>query len=236
MQNPLFAGLTAYALSSAKSSASEHFQPRLLHLLKDLKMSRDWEDLPWYSEMKEECGQIPAASFVDLQADFSDRLARADLNQLLAFGAALRIELLVASAPATKHKLVNVFATYVMQWEDGKQVEYNCRPYNLPADRIEVPTLARIARMFTERFIETACERPGLDAYYEHVAAPFNQDAFLELMNVLSRYVGAIPAEQQGIYESIVVRLLHQFGPAPEAAAEAEGPSIEPTGGGGGFC
>jgi hypothetical protein len=235
MQNPLFAGLVVYALNTAKSSRVEHFQPRLLHLLKDLKMHSEWEDLPWYPEIMKEWGQIPATVLIDLRAGFRSALLKADLNDLLTFGTAIRLQLMIDNAPLTRHKLVNLYATYVMQWEDGRQVEYTCRPYRISTDCIEIATAAKLTRTFAEHFIEAISERPGLDDYYENVAKPFDEDIFLELMEVLSRHVDTMPEAQQADYRNTVIRLQHAFGPAPELAEYSEETPAEPLEGDGGF-
>jgi len=234
MQNPLFTGLVVYALNSAESSAVEHFQPRLLHLLKDLKITSDWEELPWYEGAMKSWSQIPPEVFIDLLSGFREAMVQADLNQLLALGTAVRLELMVSNAQPTEHKVVNVFATYTVQWEDGRQVEYNCRPHNIAVERIEVPILAKLSRMFSEHFIEAMCERPGLDSYYANVAKPFDEDAFLELMQFLTDHVEKMPEEQQADYQNIIVRMTHQFGPAPDLSPTETKP-IEPIEGGGGF-
>jgi len=235
MQNPLFTGLVAYALNSSQSSASEHFQPRLLHLLKDLKMSNEWEELPWYPQVLENWGQIPPEVFIDLLADFRNVMAQAELDQLMSFGAAIRVELIVTNAPPLKYKIENIFATYTVQWVDGMQVEYNCRPYGLTEGSVEIPTVAKLSRLFSERFIDAAAERPGLDAYYEGVARPFSEDAFLEMMEVMREYVEKMPVEQQEDYQHVMTRMHHQFAPPPELQSPGGDTPLEPTDGGGGF-
>jgi hypothetical protein len=235
MQNPLFTGLVSYALNSAESSASEHFQPRLLHLLKDLKMAEDWEELPWYPTIKQSWSQVPSEVFVDLLADFKHVMGQAELNQLMSFGAAIRIELIITNSPPLAYKVVNIFATYTVQWADGQQVEYNCRPYGLEAGGIDIAQAAKLSRMFSERFIEAAAERPGLDAYYTEVAKPFNQEAFLELMHHLHGHIEKMPIEQQEDYQHVLTRLNHQFGPPPELQSPGGDTPLEPTNGGGGF-
>lgn len=236
MQNPLFVGLVVYALNTAKSSQVEHFQPRLLHLLKDLKIHSEWEDLPWYPEVMKEWEQIPAMIRLDLQSELRATMLKAELNDLLTFGTAIRLQLMIDNAPPTRHKLTNLYAMYVLRWEDGRQIEYVCRPHNMRVERIEIDTLAKLTRLFSERFIESVSERPGLDEYFEQAAKPFDEDIFLELMDVLSQYVDTMPEVQQSAYLSMITRLMHSFGPPAELSPECkEETPLEPLEGDGGF-
>jgi hypothetical protein len=235
MQNPLYAGLVAYALATSQTSHVGHFQPRLLELVKDLKMTEDWDELSWYARVYQSwSNQVEPTALIDLLVEFRQLLRRIEIEQLIAFGLAIRQELIVAQAPSLQYRVKTVFATYTVQWEDGLQVEYNCRPFGLESGRVDLPFLQHLLAMFGDQFLEAAVTEPGLDAYHDQVAKPFDPEKFQELLKVMEAHVNAMAAAEREAYQHILIRVRHQFGPGPQVKLPREQP-LEFIPGDGGF-
>jgi hypothetical protein len=235
MHNPLLVGLVAFALRTSDSISLTHFNPRLLHLLKDLVITDDWDQLPWYAELHNDwMNRIPAEVFTDLIVEFKETMSRIDPEHLLPIGAMIRMDLLVDNAPAIGYPIKTMYSTFTVQWEDGLQIEYNCRPFNLNGPSLNIPLLAKLSHLFADQFAE-ACIQPGLDTFHDQVAKPFEQEKFQELLQVLDAHVNAKNATDREAYKHILIRLQHQFGSGPEVQMPSESQPLEFIEGEGGF-
>lgn len=228
-------GLVSYALKTSESIGLGHFQPRMLSLLKDMKMASDFEDLPWYSEVYEAWNeQISRDVFPDLLTEFTEIIDQIQPEQLLPVCADIRTQLLVDNAQPLNYELSNCYATFTVQWKDGLQVEYNCRPFNIRGSQLGLPMLARLSHLFADQFIEAAVQ-PGLDTFHDQVAKPFDSEKFQELMKVLEAHINGMDASEREPYQAILVRLHHQFGPGPNVQMQQEQKPLEFVDGKGGF-
>lgn len=235
MHHPMLVGLVAYALNTSESIGLGHFQPRMLEVLKDLKIADNFEDLPWYNAVFETWQEkIPGDVFPDMLTEFTQLIDQTTPEQLIQACVAIRTELLVENAQPLNYPIKNVYGTFTVQWEDGLQVEYNCRPFNIKGGAIGIPLIARLSHMFADQFIEASVQ-PGLDTFHDQVAKPFDQEKFQDLMKILEAHINGLDASEREPYQHIVARFHHQFGPGPQVQMPQEGKPLEFIDDGGGF-
>lgn len=235
MHNPLLVGLVAYALRTSQSIHQSHFQPHFLELTKDLKMSDDWEQLPWYPQLYQDWAErLEGESLLDLLMDFKAMFEEIQPEQLIPAGQEIRIRLLVDNSGPISYKIKSVHGTFTVQWQDGTQIEYNCRPLGIENVDFSLPMVTKLAHLFADQFVEASVQ-PGLDTFHDQVAKPFDPEKFKELMQVLQDHIMAKEAAERDDYMHVYIRLNHQFGPGPNMKMRGEEHPLEFIEGSGGF-
>ena len=235
MHNPLLVGLVAYALRTSQSVHQSHFQPHFLELVKDLRMSENWDELPWYADLHQDwVDRIETEAFLELLSDFKAMFGEILPEQLIPPGQEIRLRILVDNAKPISYKITSVYGTFTVQWEDGTQIEYNCRPLGAEKVVFNTQMIAKLSHLFADQFVEASVQ-PGLDTFHDQVAKPFDPEKFSDLMKILQDHIQGLDAADREDYMHIFIRLNHQFGPGPDMQMQGEDPPLEFIEGGGGF-
>lgn len=230
MDNLLFVALVAYALKSGDDIALPTFQRRILGLLKDLRI-KEWEDIPWIEEFtktveaaKEELPEI-IAEFLEMVSDYSD-------EELVTEASEIRLGFLINSVPDPDNPVKSLQCTYTILWEDGKLVDYICKPFGL-TETLSIESLAKLSEIFMEQFVES-CVHPGLDLFHNRSAKKLSDEKLKDLIGVMYAYVNEMEASQRAPYEDVIKRVQHRL----LSVHEFEPPSNNPVSvlpGNGGF-
>ena len=235
MHNPMLVAVVAHALKTCGGRSSQQFQSHILSLLKALKAANSLEDVEWYDSVYADLSsKVPGELLPDIIIDFCEILGQIQAEQLIPACNNIRIELWIENCQPLHYTIKSVYATFTVQWVDGLQVEYNCRPFNIKPSQLEIPGIAHLSHLFADQFIEASVQ-PGLDTFHDQVAKPFDLEKFEELTQVMQKWVNEKPAAEREDYQHILVRLCHQFGPGPEIKLLADNKPLEFIEDGGGF-
>ena len=75
-----------------------------------------------------------------------------------------------------------------------------------------MPVLTKLTQIFADQFGE-ALLRPGLDAFHDQVATPFDALKFEEMVSAMLEYVNAMPADRREPYMQVYQRIINAFRP-----------------------
>lgn len=221
MDNLLFVALVAYALKTGDDVALPTFQRRILGLLKDLRVN-EWEDIPWIEEFtktievdKENLPEI-IAEFLEMVHEFSD-------EELAVEASEIRLGFLINSVSDPDEPVKHVQCTYTILWEDGKLVDYICKPFGLEGP-LSIESIAKLSEIFMDQFVES-CVHPGLDLFHNKSAKKLSDEKLKELIGVMHDYVNALDASLRSSYTDVINRIQHRL----SSSHEFEPPSVNPV-------
>lgn len=214
MNNLVYVALVAFALKTAKTTASHHFEERFMDLLDDVREAgMQWDDLPWYDDFIATIS-LDEAQVSEMFMDFHENLDKYGIQDLLFDANEIRQELMVEAAPPFKTEVSKFMCTFTIEWVDGTTVDYVCRPFGT-ARSLDLDMLNRLTHLFTGQFLESMLH-PSLDVFHDQSARPFPQDKFEELIGVLHEYISKMDNSERGPYSDVVKRLEHRFKVDPE--------------------
>jgi hypothetical protein len=214
--NPLFRALVSYALDAMPSLATADFVNFIQKLLEGSKQAysaEEWEaeEPDWFDELlayqRKEVGD---EKFEELLGDYREMLAANSIDALVPIAIHLRTEIQLEQAPKPVYRLKDVHVVYHMSWDDGMTAEYNCRPFSPENLDLTVPVLSKLSQVFADQFGE-ALIRPGLDAFHDQVATPFDMPKFEELVATMLEYINSMPADRREPYKQIWRRITNAF-------------------------
>lgn len=237
MRNTLFTGLVAYFIQDQPDSTLSSFQEAMLQGLMALCKSETPQILSWYEDLESYWQEHLSHDEIEEQLEeFTTLFEVLSPEDLMTLALKCRTDIMLEDQPPLVYEVKNVYVTYTFQWEDGYQVEYNCRPLLPTQNRIlfGTPFVSDLTHLFNRQVNEMLLS-PGLDNLHDQSAHPFDAEKFKELLGALHTYVNLMPGTDREPYMDLVSRLTHQFGPGPALTmAEKEQP-LEWLNNGGGF-
>lgn len=238
MIHPLFTGFVAFVMQELPDYALENFQNSMLKRLTAFQESETPQLLDWYEDLESYWREHLTDEVIDEDLEaFNVLLSAIDIEELMQLSLIIRRDLSAEDLPDLVNTVKAFSATYTLEWEDGRRLEYNCKPISLQEKlRFETPMLLDLALVFDRQIAETLIS-PGPDTLYEQAARPYDVAKYDELMNVLQNYIAQKPGGDRDPYIDVLARVMHQFGPAPklELIVESEDDTIEWLDNGGGF-
>lgn len=220
MDNLLFVALVAYTLKTGDDIALPAFQRRILGLLKELRI-KEWEDIPWIEEFTKTL-ETDKDDLPEIIANFLATINEISDEELTVEASEIRLGFLINSVPDPDQPIKHIQCTYTILWEDGKLVDYICKPFGL-TDSLSVESIAKLSEIFMEQFIES-CVHPGLDLFHNKSAKKLSDDKLKELIGVLHDYVNALDASVRTPYEDVIKRIRHRL----LSSHEFEPPGMDP--------
>lgn len=214
--NPLFRVLVAYAMQAMPELDTNGFATFVGTLLKASKeqAAEDWlsaEEPDWWEEFQAYQAEELGEEGIEAAADsYKDVLRNNSVEALIPMALHARSELQLERAPKPAYRLRSIHATFHMAWEDGLRAEYTCRPFGVDRLDMTVPMVTRLSQVFADQFGE-ALLSPGLDAFHDQTATPFDNSKCDELIQGMTDYISAMPADRREPYLQVVSRIKHQF-------------------------
>ena len=237
MRNTLFTGLVAYFIQDQPDSMLSSFQESMLQGFMALCKSETPQLLSWYEDLESYWQEHLSHEEIDEQLeDFMTLFEVLSPDDLMTLALKCRTEIMLEDQPPLVYEVKNVYVTYTFQWEDGYQVEYNCRPLMPTNAQITfgTPFVSDLTHLF-ERQVNEMLLSPGLDTLHDQSAHPFDAEKFKELMGALHTYVNQKPGTDREPYLDLVSRLTHQFGAGPALVLVDRKQPLEWLDNGGGF-
>jgi len=237
LSNTLFTGLVAYFIQDQSDSTLASFQEAIHQGLMAITKSETPQVLSWYDDLESYWREHLSQDEIDEDMEeFTAMCTLLDPEDLMTLAHKYRSEIMLEDQPPLVYPVKTAYVTYTFQWEDGHQVEYNCRPI-IPADtRIQfgTPFLFDLVQLFDRQASEMLLA-PGLDSLHDQSAYPFDTEKFQELMGVLYTYVNQKPGSTRTPYDDLIRRITHQFGSGPAVTLHTQDHSLEWLDNGGGF-
>ena len=237
MSNTLFTGLVAYFIQDQSDSTLASFQEAMHQGLVALIESETPQILSWYEDLESYWQEhLSQEEIDDNLEDFMAMFAILSSEDLMTLAHKYRSDIMLEDQPPLVYPVKAAYVAYTFQWEDGHQVEYNCRPI-IPADthiRFGTPFLFDLVQIFDGQVSEMLLA-PGLDSLHDQSAYPFDAEKFQELMGVLSTYINQKPGSARLPYDNLLRRFVHQFGTGPDVTLHTHEQPLEWLDNGGGF-
>lgn len=216
MVNPLFEGFVAYVLLTCNRNCKEpslvNFSNTFTAICNELRGQELIETAECYDSLLEYLHEYCSEEDIDKHGShFIDIVREHAPENLMHTAVNIRSQLLMNALPPLSYRVSSIAATFTIYWSDGRQVEYNCRPSNLPNNTsMTVPFVDQIARVYAVQFCETLLH-PGLDSFHDQVATSFDSDKFIELVKMMHMHMNSKPASEREPYLNLIKRVTHQF-------------------------
>lgn len=224
--NPLFRALVSYAMNAVPDLSMQEFVSFVTKLLvgsKEVFTAGEWDaDYPaWWDELCDyQRNEVGKEGYEELLEDYRELLQNNDIEPLIPMAIHARTDISLDNAPKPAYRLKDIHTVYHLRWEDGQRAEYNCRPFGPENLDLTVPVLSKLTQIFADQFQE-ALLHPGLDAFHDQVATPFEACKFEELAEAMQEYINVMPAERREPYIQIYQRVVNAFrdGFSPETTS-----------------
>lgn len=170
MLNPLFVGFVAYVINLCDTATLEDFEDELVICLEDLQDTEELTDLEWFDELEEEWTEQLGPELIEASLDKFQNLTKLlSLEDLATLAVMVRNSLMLESLPDHTYSVKSLQAVFMIQWHDGTQAEYSCRPVLKPHTDLDGTLMGELNDRYTQQFIELLI-KPGLDPLHDQVA------------------------------------------------------------------